>query len=133
MKRLFVLTIALMVAMTTFAKTQDIGGKVVDAQGNPLPYVNVVLLSMPDSAFVQGAVTDEQGIYKITTTQNEGLLKFSSVGYVTHYEKAADGLTVLLEEDAQMNLADIQETGYFSDLQIYIKDNNRAYRIDERG
>ncbi|MBR3014416.1 MAG: outer membrane beta-barrel protein [Bacteroidaceae bacterium] len=102
MKRLFVLTIALMVAMTTFAKTQDIGGKVVDAQGNPLPYVNVVLLSMPDSAFVQGAVTDEQGIYKITTTQNEGLLKFSSVGYVTHYEKAADGLTVLLEEDAQM-------------------------------
>lgn len=38
-----------------------------------------------------------------------------------------------LEEDAQMNLADIQETGYFSDLQIYIKDNNRAYRIDERG
>ncbi len=102
MKRLFVLTIALMVAMTTFAKTQDIGGKVVDAQGNPLPYVNVVLLSMPDSAFVQGAVTDEQGIYKITTTQNEGLLKFSSVGYVTHYEKAVDGLTVLLEEDAQM-------------------------------
>ena len=38
-----------------------------------------------------------------------------------------------LEEDAQMNLADIQKSGYFSDLQIYIKDNNRAYRIDERG
>ena len=38
-----------------------------------------------------------------------------------------------LEEDAQMNLADIQETGYFSDLQIYIKENNKAYRIDERG
>lgn len=38
-----------------------------------------------------------------------------------------------LEEDAQMNLAEIQKSGYFSDLQIYIKDNNRAYRIDERG
>lgn len=37
-----------------------------------------------------------------------------------------------LEEDAQMNLAEIQKSGYFSDLQIYIKDNNRAYRIDER-
>ena len=38
-----------------------------------------------------------------------------------------------LEEDAQMNLAEIQKSGYYSDLQIYIKDNNRAYRIDERG
>ena len=38
-----------------------------------------------------------------------------------------------LEEDAQMNLAEIQKSGYFSDLQIYIKNNNRAYRIDERG
>lgn len=38
-----------------------------------------------------------------------------------------------LEEDAQMNLAEIQKSGYFSDMQIYIKDNNRAYRIDERG
>ena len=38
-----------------------------------------------------------------------------------------------LEEDAQMNLAEIQKSGYFSDLQIYIKDNNRAYRMDERG
>lgn len=38
-----------------------------------------------------------------------------------------------LEEDAQMNLAEIQKSGYFSDLQIYIKDNNRAYKIDERG
>ena len=102
MKRLFVLTIALLVAMTTFAKTQDIGGKVVDAQGNPLPYVNVVLLALPDSTFVQGAVTDDQGIYKITTTQNDGLLKFSSVGYVTTIVKAADGLTIQLEEDAQM-------------------------------
>ena len=35
MKRLFVLTIALLVAMTTFAKMQDIAGKVVHAQGNP--------------------------------------------------------------------------------------------------
>ena len=102
MKRLFVLTIALMVTMTTFAKTQDLGGKVIDEKGSPLPYVNVVLLSLPDSAFVQGAVTDEQGIYKIMTTQNGGLLKFSSVGYVTHYVKAADGLTIQMKEDAQM-------------------------------
>jgi outer membrane protein assembly factor BamA len=38
----------------------------------------------------------------------------------------------LLEEDAQANLQKIQETGYFSDLQIYMKEDNKAYKIDER-
>ena len=36
-----------------------------------------------------------------------------------------------LEEDAQINLQKIQETGYFSDLQIYLKEENKAYKIDE--
>ena len=38
----------------------------------------------------------------------------------------------LLEEDAQVQLQKIQETGYFSDLQIYMKEDNKAYKIDER-
>ena len=37
----------------------------------------------------------------------------------------------LLEEDAQMNLQKIQETGYFSDLQIYLKEDNKAYKMNE--
>jgi hypothetical protein len=37
----------------------------------------------------------------------------------------------LLEENAHINLQKIQETGYFSDLQIYIKEDNKAYKIDE--
>ena len=36
-----------------------------------------------------------------------------------------------LEEDAQLNLQRIQQTGYFSDLQIYLKEDNKAYKIDE--
>ena len=36
-----------------------------------------------------------------------------------------------LEEDAQINLQKIQETGYFSDLQIYLKEENKAYKINE--
>ena len=37
----------------------------------------------------------------------------------------------LKEEEAQENLQKIQETGYFSDLQIYLKEENKAYKIDE--
>ena len=37
----------------------------------------------------------------------------------------------ILEEDAQQNLQKIQETGYFSDLQIYLKEDNKAYKMNE--
>jgi len=35
------------------------------------------------------------------------------------------------EENAQENLQKIQETGYFSDLQVYLKEDNKAYKVDE--
>ena len=44
----------MMITMSASSKTQDWGGKVVDEKGEPMPFVNVVLLSLPDSAFVQG-------------------------------------------------------------------------------
>jgi len=38
----------------------------------------------------------------------------------------------LKEEEANANLKKIQETGYFSDLQVYMKEDNKAYKPDER-
>ena len=40
----------IMMTMTAQAKTHDWGGRVIDEKGEPMPYVNVVLLSLPDSA-----------------------------------------------------------------------------------
>ena len=40
--------------------------------------------------------------------------------------------TVPKEEEANANLKKIQETGYFSDLQVYMKEDNKAYKPDER-
>ena len=58
------------------------------------PFVNVVLLSLPDSAFVQGGMTDEQGVFKIVTNIDRGLFKVTSVGYQTLYTKAGNDLTI---------------------------------------
>ena len=98
------LTTALMITMTVFAKSQDMGGRVINENGQPLPFVNVVLLSLPDSAFVQGAVTDENGMFNIVTKQSGGLLKLTCIGYETLYlpYKAANGLTVQMKEETQM-------------------------------
>ena len=83
--RFAALMAAIVMTMTAQAKTQDWGGRVIDEKGQPMPYVNVVLLSLPDSAFVQGAVTDEQGVFKIVTNVTNGLFKVTSVGYQTLY------------------------------------------------
>ena len=100
--RLAAIAAAMMMTMTAQAKTQDVGGRVIDEQGEPMPYVNVVLLSLPDSAFVQGAVTDEQGMFHISTPETGGLLKVSSVGYETLYVEAVDGMIVVLKENTKM-------------------------------
>ena len=100
--RLAVLMAAIMMTMMSFAKTQDFGGRVIDEKGEPMPFVNVVLLSLPDSAFVQGAMTDEQGVFKIVTDVSDGLFKVTSVGYQTLYIKAGQDLTIQMKEDTQL-------------------------------
>ena len=100
--RMTALMAAMMMTLTSFAKTQDWGGRVIDEKGEPMPFVNVVLLSLPDSAFVQGGMTDEQGVFKIVTDVNEGLFKVTSVGYQTLYIKAGQDLTIQMKEDTQL-------------------------------
>ena len=100
--RLAVLMAAIMMTMMSFAKTQDFGGRVLDEKGEPMPYVNVVLLSLPDSAFVQGAMTDEQGMFNIVTDIKQGLFKVTSVGYQTLYIKAGQDLSIQMKEDTQL-------------------------------
>ena len=100
--RLAALAVAWMMVVAASAKTQDYSGKVIDQKGEPVAFVNVVLLSLPDSAFVQGAVSDEQGAFHIVTNASDGLLKLSCVGYETMFVKAANDLTITMKEDAQM-------------------------------
>ena len=94
----------MMTVLSTVAKTSDINGKVIDENGAPMPFVNVVMLSMPDSAYVQGGITDEQGAFKLTSLQNGGLVKISYVGYQTLYinPDAVDLGTITLQPEATL-------------------------------
>ena len=64
---------------------QTFTGKVVDEKSQPLPYANVVLLSLPDSAFVAGTVSDESGSFTLQSEKPDLLLRVSSIGYATLY------------------------------------------------
>ena len=94
---------AMMASLTAMAQTQDVGGRVIDENGQPLPFVNVVMLSLPDSAFVQGAVTDEHGVFRIPNKQEGGLLRLTCIGYETMFlpYQGADNLTIRMKEETQ--------------------------------
>ena len=62
---------------------QTVSGKLVDEQNQPLPYANVVLLSLPDSAFVNGTISGENGTFTLDATSQNQIVKISSIGYKT--------------------------------------------------
>ncbi len=110
--RLAVLIAAMVMTMNGLARTQDLGGTVINEKGEPIAYANVVLLSLPDSVFVQGDVTDEQGRFNIVTSLTTGILKLTSVGYETLFVevKPASDLTIEMKEDIQM-LGEVEVKG----------------------
>lgn len=86
-------------------QAQTINGKLVDEQNQPMPYANVVLLSLPDSAYVTGVVSREDGTFQLKNPEGtERLVRISSVGYVTIYNRcvAGDMGTLQLQSDAQL-------------------------------
>lgn len=74
-----------MLSISTFLMAQGVIGKVVNKEGKPLPYVNVVLLNAQDSSFITGTTSMEDGCFSINNVKSYGVLKFSSVGFHTSY------------------------------------------------
>lgn len=62
-----------------------VGGRIIDNQTKePMAFVNVVAQSLPDSAFIKGVTTDEQGFFSLTDLSKcELFIKISYVGYKT--------------------------------------------------
>ena len=91
-------------AVAAWSQTNGIGGQVVDRNGSPLEFVNVVLLSLPDSAFVQGVVTDAKGEFSMLADGRGELLKVSGMGYETQYAKAERDkpIRIQLSEDTHL-------------------------------
>lgn len=81
MKKLFLLFS--MLSITTFLMAQEVIGKVVDSNGKPLPYVNIVLLNTQDSTFIKGTTSGQNGDFTLYNGESYGILKLSSVGYQT--------------------------------------------------
>lgn len=89
MKNSFLSIVLIILPLTT--KGQDISGCIVDEMLQPLPFANVVLLNRTDSSYVTGTVTHDDGTFVLATNYVDGLLKVSSVGYMTKFLEVKQG------------------------------------------
>ena len=101
MKRLIALFAFAMMTLPTLAKG-DWKGKVVDENGDPVPYANVAVLSKTDSSVVCGAVTADDGTFNIVTSETDGIMMVAMMGYKTVYLIPADGTIITLEADTAL-------------------------------
>ena len=102
MKTIRMLLILVCTLISVGVSAQTISGKLIDEDSQPLPYANVVLLSLPDSVFVSGATSDDKGNFILKDLSSRSyLLQVSYIGYQPQ--------SILLENlDRKINLGDIR-------------------------
>ena len=90
------LIIAFLFLLTQAVTAQMVKGKVVNADGEGMPYINVL-----EKGTANGVSTDENGSFSITVKSMPSTLVFSSLGFKTVEKKITDTkyLTITLEED----------------------------------
>ena len=101
--KMVALIATMMMCLTAEAMTEDVGGRVINEQGEPLPFVSVALLTA-DSTYIQGATSDVDGCFQINTTDACCILRFSCIGYRTKYVDVMGSEigTVQMEQDQTM-------------------------------
>ena len=83
-------------------EAQKVIGRVIDEQGQPVEFANVALLSIADSTFINGGVTNQNGDFVIPCRPGRMLIRVTFVGYKTHYQSCTVGEVgnIRLKKDA---------------------------------
>lgn len=72
----------LLCRLVALVNAQSLTGKITDENNQPVAYANVVLLSLPDSTFLQGTISDEQGLFSLPATDSKSkVIQISCIGY----------------------------------------------------
>lgn len=104
MKKLLFIIFCLM-GIFPYIKAQSLTGTVMDETNQPVAFANVVLLSLPDSVFIQGTITNEQGGFAFDQAgSNKKLLQISYIGYKPLNKQVTSGSQgiLTLQSDAVM-------------------------------
>lgn len=102
------LSTLLLVTILSQVASAQIKGTVLDENGEPFPFANVLLLSASDSSYVSGCITSDDGRFTLSENLVKNkpyILKVSFIGYTTQYQNVmnpSDVGTLTLAENATM-------------------------------
>ena len=103
MKKIGLVTLALLAFGWLSASAETIKGNVIDANGEAMPFVTISVLTQ-DSTLITGAITDDNGNYAVEVQSAKDLIiQASYVGYVT----AFGGPDFVLREETE-RLAEVE-------------------------
>ena len=97
----------LLIPVLGFSQEFSINGKVVDEQGLPISFANVILMTKIDSTVVKGTSTDDNGFFTLNNLNDDTYnFRISYIGYKEVYkeifvEKDIDFGTIILQEETQ--------------------------------
>ena len=109
LKSIAVTALLLLSGLGLAAQTRTVSGKVIDATGQPVPGVGVVV-----DGTTNGTMTAMDGSWSLRIPSGDAVLNFSSLGYVTQSVKVGAGqstVNVTMEED-NMVLEETIVVGY---------------------
>lgn len=100
---------------------QEITGKVIDEQSQPVEFASVALYSLSDSTLITGTVTNGEGVFSLNAPANvqNQFLKISFVGYETQTTTTQTEQTITLKTDTKM-------LG-----EVVVKGNRKLFKVDE--
>jgi len=72
----------LLLLLLTKSVFGQISGKIQDKDSRPVPFANIILMSVQDSIIVAGTAADESGIFKLGINRiGQYIIRVSSIGY----------------------------------------------------
>lgn len=110
-----------------------ISGKIIDSEtGKPLPYTNVIVKSMKDSSIVTGAISDEDGSFKIKNVRpGRFFVELKFIGYKTKIYK-----NVVIKPDSRsvdMETVRLNPAEYESDgIEVTAERDRIEYKVDKK-
>ena len=134
-KRLILFVAALFAVMAMEAAV--VKGRIVDAGGSALDYVNVVMTSKVDNSAVYGAISDEKGVFAVEgVPAGDYTLEIKFVGYQSVkrdvtikslHEEVKVG-QIVLKEDAKL-LGEVEVVGQASQMRFDI--DKKVFNVDQ--
>lgn len=105
------LILAFVFWLPSLASAQSVEGIVSDGKDSPVKFANVVALSLPDTTFLSGTVTDSIGHFSVETGGRDVLLRVSCIGYDTLTTHAVPGVMRFTLHENSIMLGDVVVKG----------------------